>query len=55
MVAWKAVEFSRDLGYQNIMMEGDVSKIAYALRRDGSYWSNYGHLMTDAEILLSSF
>lgn len=55
MVAWKAVEFSKDLGYQNIMIEGDVSEIVYVLRSDESPWSKYGHLMIDVEILLSSF
>jgi hypothetical protein len=49
------VEFNRDLGFQNIMMEGDVLEIVHALQRDGNYRSTYGHSMNDARILVNIF
>lgn len=32
--AWKVVEFSRDLEFQNIMIERDVLEMVLALQRD---------------------
>lgn len=32
---WKVVEFSRDLGFQNFIIEGDALEVVHALRKEG--------------------
>lgn len=54
-MAWKVVKFRRELGFQNIMMEGDMPEIVYALQKEGCCWSMYGQLIDDARILMNGF
>lgn len=53
VAAWKVVKFRRELGFQNIMMEGDMPEIVHALQKEGCCWSMYGQLIDDARILLN--
>jgi len=45
LTASKIVEFSRDLGLQNVMIEGDALKIVNVLRKERYCWSRYGQLI----------
>lgn len=56
-VAWLTVEFSQQLGYTNVILEGDSLEVIQALRSEESSWNQYGvcgHLMEDAKNLLHS-
>jgi hypothetical protein len=46
----KIVEFSRDLGIQNIIIEGDALGILYATHNESCCWSRYGQLIDYAKI-----
>jgi hypothetical protein len=50
VTAWIVVEFSRELGFQNIIMEGDALEIVHALQKEGCYWT-YRQLVEDANLL----
>ena len=44
MGAFCAAEFSRDLGFQDIDLEGDSLQVVQAIRGAGINWSSYGHI-----------
>lgn len=52
--AWKAVEFGRDLGIQNTILEGNALDIVHALRKEEQSWSRYGNLLDNSKTLLNS-
>jgi hypothetical protein len=52
--AWKAVEFGKDLGIQNIILEGNALDIVHALLKEEQFWSRYGNLLNNSKTLLNS-
>lgn len=49
-----AVEFSRDLGIQDVDLEGDSLQVVQAIRDSGIIWSRYGHITGDTRWVLNS-
>lgn len=47
------MEFSRDLGIQNIILEGDALNIIQALQKERQALSWYGQLIDDAKTVYS--
>jgi hypothetical protein len=47
------VEFNRDMGFQNIIIEGDALEVVNALQK-GYCWSEYRQLIEDAKVILNS-
>jgi ribonuclease HI len=47
-----AVEFSRDLGLQSIILEGDSLQVVNALKDPRPNWTKYGQLVADAKGIL---
>jgi ribonuclease HI len=43
-----AAEFSRDLGLQDLILEGDSSSVVSALRSSSPNWSPHGQIIEDA-------
>lgn len=48
-----AAEFSRDLGLQSIILEGDSIQVVNALQGTGPNWSRYGQMVADARVVLT--
>lgn len=55
LVAWKAVEFWRDLEFQRVLVEEDALKIVHALQKKERCWSRYEQLIDDVKTMLNSF
>lgn len=53
--AYQAVCFGRELGLQNICLEGDAKQIAEAVNSLTSTWSRFRHLIDDTRRILQSF
>ena len=54
MGALCAAEFSRDLGFQDVDLEGDSLQVVQAIREAGINWSSYGHITGDTRWVLNS-
>jgi ribonuclease HI len=52
--ALAAAEFSRDLGLQDLILEGDSISVVNALRSSSPNWSPYGQIIEDARGVLFS-
>ncbi|XP_059442109.1 uncharacterized protein LOC132174476 [Corylus avellana] len=52
--ALAAVEFSRELGYQDVILEGDSLQVVQALKEEGINWRSYGQIVDDARVLLGT-
>lgn len=48
------MEFGKDLGFQNIILEGDTLDIVQILQKEYQSWSRYGNLIEDLKTLLNS-
>jgi ribonuclease HI len=47
--AWQTVEFCRQMGFSEIIIEGDSIEVVQALRRGDSCWTSYGTVINDAK------
>lgn len=54
MAALEAVEFSREVGLQEVIVEGDSLQVVQALRETKQNWSIYGHIVEDARMTLNT-
>ena len=52
MGALLAARFSRDLGIQEIGMEGDSLQVVKAIRDPDTQWNSYGHITGDTRWIL---
>jgi hypothetical protein len=55
MVAWKAVNFCNDLGFHEVIFEGNALTIVNAFRHSEPCWSSYSQLIEDTQIRLHSY
>jgi ribonuclease HI len=55
MGAIYAVEFGRDIGVQDVILEGDSLIVVKALQAKTENLSPYRHLIEDTRLLLSNF
>jgi ribonuclease HI len=53
--ALAAVEFSRDTGISDVILEGDSKQIVDAIAGMGSYWCKYGHIIGDINEVMKGF
>jgi ribonuclease HI len=49
-----AAEFGRDLGLQDILLEGDSLLVVKAIKEPWTQWRSYGHLVEDARGVLNT-
>jgi ribonuclease HI/exonuclease III len=49
-----AAEFSRDLGIQDIVLEGDALLVVKAIKDSGPQWNLYGHIVEDIRAVLNN-
>ena len=50
-----AVEFARDLGFNDIILEGDSKQVVMAISSKERNWCKYGHIVGDILEVLNSF
>ena len=55
LAARRALELALELGFDNIILEGDSEILLKALKNGGSRQSHYGHLTLDIFFLISHF
>jgi hypothetical protein len=55
LVALQAVEFSRDLGLQDVLFEGDSLQVVNMMLEPGESWCHYGQIGADIKLLMGSF
>ncbi|XP_059436227.1 uncharacterized protein LOC132169166 [Corylus avellana] len=55
LAAYHAVCLGRNLGMQNIYLEGDAKQVVEAINSQTSTWSRFGHLIDDTRGILRSF
>lgn len=55
MAALAAVEFCKEIGLQEIWLEGDSLLIIKALKDQADSWSRYGHIIADIQWVLRHF
>jgi ribonuclease HI len=55
LAALQAVEFSRDLGLQDVLFEGDSLQVVNMILEPGESWCHYGQIGADIKLLMSSF
>ena len=55
LAAYHAVCLCRELGLQNIYLEGDAKQIVEAINSSMGTWSRFGHLVDDTRHILASF
>jgi ribonuclease HI len=55
MGALCALEFSHDLGLQQIILEEDSTQVVQAIITNGSPWCRFGQVIEDIHALLLSF
>lgn len=53
VAAWKAVAFSCELGFPQLILEGDTLEIVLFLQQEGPYLSRYGQLLEDSNARLN--
>ncbi|XP_059436284.1 uncharacterized protein LOC132169234 [Corylus avellana] len=54
MAALEAVEFSREVGLQDVILEGDSLQVVQALQKTEQNWIPYGHIVEDARLILNT-
>jgi hypothetical protein len=52
--ALRAAIFARELGYQQVELEGDTIQIVQTLKDEGKNWCRYGLLIENARFMLNS-
>ena len=55
LAAWKALELTIELGFDNITLEGDSEVLIKSLAKGGNSLAHYGHLLADIHILMTRF
>ena len=55
MVARKAAEFSLEVGFNKVVLEGDSEIVYKDLKNNGPSLALYGHLMQDVKALIPLF
>lgn len=55
LVALQAVEFSRDLGLQDIILEGDSLQVVNVILEHEDSWCRFGEIEVDIKLVLGSF
>jgi ribonuclease HI len=53
LAAFYAVEFSRDMCFNDIILEGDALQIVAAVQTDSQHWSRFGHIVDGIKLGLS--
>lgn len=53
--AYHAACLCKDVGVQNILLEGDAKQIVEAINSHTRTWSHFGHLISDTRRILPSF
>jgi hypothetical protein len=53
-VVVQAARFCKEMGLNNVILEGDASAIIAALRETEPNASRYGHLIEEARMILNS-
>jgi ribonuclease HI len=51
----RAVYFCQELGFHQVILEGDALLVVQALNTGGTNWCRYGHLLDEAKGILNSF
>jgi hypothetical protein len=54
ITTWKVVEFGRNLGIHNIILEDNAMEVVHVFRKENQSWSKYGNLIDNAKITLHS-
>jgi ribonuclease HI len=49
-----AAEFCRDLGFLDVILEGDSLSVIQAIRNPNMSWTAYGQIIGDAKMVLST-
>jgi ribonuclease HI len=55
LVALHAVEFSRDLGLQDVIFEGDSLQVVKMILDQDESWCRFGQIVADIQTVLGSF
>ena len=53
--ARKALELTIELGFDNIILEGDSKILIKSLAKGGNSLAHYGHLIADIHVLMARF
>lgn len=51
----QALWLAKELGFQRLIVEGDLESIINAINCENMAWSEYGHILQDIRLLISSF
>ena len=55
LVAWKALELTIELGFDNITFEGDSEVLINSLAKGGNSLAHYGYFIADIYVLMTQF
>ena len=55
LAAWKALELTIELGFDNITLEGDSEVLIKSLAKGSNSLAHYGHLIADIHVLIARF
>jgi ribonuclease HI len=55
LAAFQATNFSKDLGLQHIILEGDALQVVKAVNCPSRNWSRFGQLVEDTRMVIHSF
>ena len=55
MAAWKALELTIELGFNNITLEGDSEVLIKSLEKGDNSLAHYGHLLAYIHVLMARF
>ena len=55
MAAWKALELTIELGFDNITLKGDSEVLIKSLVKGDNSLAYYGHLLADIHVLMARF
>jgi ribonuclease HI len=54
VTAWKAMTFCREMGFRELIFEGDSMNVVTTLRHETSCWSRFGQIIEDTKIKIHS-
>ena len=55
LAAWRALELTLELGFDNIVLEGDSKIFFKSLEIECNSLAHYGHLTTNIQVFMSQF
>ena len=55
LVVSQALWLAKELGFQSLIIEADSEAIINAINGDNMVWSEFGHILQDIRLLISSF